>query len=865
MKTKSRTPWAVRLAALAMVAVLAVGGSADAQVRISQFYGGGGNVSATYLSDYVELYNAGTSPQSLGGWSVQYASSTGTSWTVNALPSALLQPGQYFLVKEADGTSITGNQVPALPTPDVIFAISMSATDAKVALCSTTVALIGGTPTVAANPQLVDFVGLGTLANWNEPATLGAAFSNANNAPAPSNNYAIFRRGCGYQDINNNAQDFVRGFPSPRNTATVLNNGMSGGGAAAPMYVEPMFTTRLTVTPALCGTGELPPGTTVTANLTLIGGPAAQSLNDNGILGDEQAGDGIFSYLAAIAPGTLAGTKNLPVTFGGGGGGGGAYISLVVEPATNPDNDNAATAQPIPGPPYADVAGLFTGATVEWNPIVALPTAPSNGMSYRRGLWYTVMGTGNTMTASLCQSLPSFDSVLIVMAGTPDGLTVVANGDDNGPACTGSQASASWCSLSGLTYYVWIAPYSTGAQTYAFVLRISDDGIPCATAVPISFCTLTPAPGAIVEQEPGYGPFNNDGCSEPASANRFRDIGVLGPTVVNIAGNVRVYGGNRDIDEYRFQAGLSDLLTVSITSQMSAAADIYSLSPGGVCPATLITSSGATQRCTPATASTSLTAGNWYVLRISAMPTASSASILGGDTVGATSYNYIGSLLVGGPPPNDNCSSATVIATGGTGSAGVIGNNVGATLDGAPIACGVPVAKDVWYSFQPNATASWDISTCNATDFDTVIEVLDACYGAVVACNDDALGCGDGTQSKLSVGLTGGVTYWIRVCAKLPPGTGGSFNLVVVRTPPPNDWCAGAIPIGEVVNLPFDTTVATTDGIGTHSIYKDIWYCYTPTCSGTVTVDLCGSTFDTKLAVWGMRLPADVGTGVQRR
>jgi hypothetical protein len=65
-----------------------------------------------------------------------------------------------------------------------------------------------------------------------------------------------------------------------------------------------------------------------------------------------------------------------------------------------------------------------------------------------------------------------------------------------------------------------------------------------------------------------------------------------------------------------------------------------------------------------------------------------------------------------------------------------------------------------------------------------------------------------------------------------------------------NDECSGAVAIGEVVDQPFNTTTATTSGVGTHSIVFDIWYVYTPAASGTVTIDLCGSTYDTKLAVW---------------
>ena len=68
--------------------------------------------------------------------------------------------------------------------------------------------------------------------------------------------------------------------------------------------------------------------------------------------------------------------------------------------------------------------------------------------------------------------------------------------------------------------------------------------------------------------------------------------------------------------------------------------------------------------------------------------------------------------------------------------------------------------------------------------------------------------------------------------------------------PPPNDQCGNAIPIGNVTNLPFDTTNASFDGPGACTTSKNVWYCYTATCTGNAVIDLCGSTFDTKLAVY---------------
>src|SRR6185436_9617687 len=95
---------------------------------------------ATLKNDFIELHNVGTSPVSLSGWSVQYASTTGTSWQATNL-SGSLAAGQYYLIQEAAGTGGTTN----LPAPDVTGTINMSGTAGKVALLNTTTLITSGT------------------------------------------------------------------------------------------------------------------------------------------------------------------------------------------------------------------------------------------------------------------------------------------------------------------------------------------------------------------------------------------------------------------------------------------------------------------------------------------------------------------------------------------------------------------------------------------------------------------------------------------------------------------------------------------------------------------------------------------------
>src|SRR5262245_27058272 len=74
---------------------------------LTPIYGGGGNGGSTYRNDFSELFNLGSTPVDLTGWSVQYASAGGTSWSVTPLTSVILQPGHYYLVQEAAGVGGT--------------------------------------------------------------------------------------------------------------------------------------------------------------------------------------------------------------------------------------------------------------------------------------------------------------------------------------------------------------------------------------------------------------------------------------------------------------------------------------------------------------------------------------------------------------------------------------------------------------------------------------------------------------------------------------------------------------------------------------------------------------------------------------
>lgn len=178
-------------------------------IVISELYGNGGNNGAVYRNDYVELYNPTYFAVSLAGWSVQYASATGTgTWHASPLGGRIL-PFGYYLVQLAGGT----NGV-SLPAPDTTGTTNLAATAGKVALVRSTATLSGANP---ADSSIVDMVGYGSA----------DGFEGSGPAPAPGTATSVERKaaplatassmgqggsdansGNGW-DSNNNAADFI--------------------------------------------------------------------------------------------------------------------------------------------------------------------------------------------------------------------------------------------------------------------------------------------------------------------------------------------------------------------------------------------------------------------------------------------------------------------------------------------------------------------------------------------------------------------------------------------------------------------------------------------------------------------------------
>ena len=249
----------------------------------------------------------------------------------------------------------------------------------------------------------------------------------------------------------------------------------------------------------------------------------------------------------------------------------------------------------------------------------------------------------------------------------------------------------------------------------------------------------------------------------------------------------------------------------------------------------------------------------------------------------------------GGGPANDLCIDATLVAEGVFPY-----DNTGAILDG-PVDCDTNMSTDVWFLYTASASGTATIDTCDAAGSldDSTLIVYDGsiCPTAGSPClvsSDDACSNtagGAAFMSEVSVSVTAGDTYLIQVGGW--NGSEGNGDLTISLgtgpgpvencsngtdddgdglidcadddcigdpacggggTGPANDDCANAQGVGEGV-FAFDNTGAILDGPTDcdTNMDTDVWFAYTPSASGTATIETCGtlgSMDDTVLIVY---------------
>ncbi|MEO6290535.1 MAG: lamin tail domain-containing protein [Ginsengibacter sp.] len=167
-------------------------------VVISEVYGGGGDINATYKNDYIQLFNLSSTPVALDQYSIQVAQAGDKDWKVINL-TGILQPSHWYLLKgESDGAS--GKE---LPLADATVSFDLNTQSGKIALVKSEKALT--TSCLPFNEIVVDLLGYG-ITDCAETST----------APA-HNSISATSRFIFTSDADNNASDFAVFPPNPRN------------------------------------------------------------------------------------------------------------------------------------------------------------------------------------------------------------------------------------------------------------------------------------------------------------------------------------------------------------------------------------------------------------------------------------------------------------------------------------------------------------------------------------------------------------------------------------------------------------------------------------------------------------------------
>ncbi len=216
----------------------------------------------------------------------------------------------------------------------------------------------------------------------------------------------------------------------------------------------------------------------------------------------------------------------------------------------------------------------------------------------------------------------------------------------------------------------------------------------------------------------------------------------------------------------------------------------------------------------------------------------------GDFTVTYANYPTVSTALAGGTDdssePNNSCAGARALA----GTSGTLAGRI------------VKFTSEDWYSISVPAAGSMTISLASITNAygNVNLQLFTTCAGSPVAASS---GTGS-TETATYTNNTGApVTLLARVY--LATSVRNTYDLAWSSTGggptgPANDLCANAITVPAAGGTFSGSTVtATSDGTascGGATAGNDLWYSFTAPAAGTLTLNTCGSAFDTVVSLF---------------
>ncbi|MTE27768.1 T9SS type A sorting domain-containing protein [Winogradskyella ouciana] len=438
------------------------------------------------------------------------------------------------------------------------------------------------------------------------------------------------------------------------------------------------------------------------------------------------------------------------------------WITLeYTSPLQAPDNDLCDNAEPID---CGDtVSGTNVGATNGDG--VAGDGCGSGASSV--GVWYSFNGTGDTVTASTCNSTTDFDTEITVYTGACGDLTCEGNNDDDGECATefpvggpNLTSTFTWESEIGTTYYIYISGFDSDAIGN-FDLSLT--------------------------------------CEPPVNTPPT----ILGDQTITVS----VEENTTDVTDVDAVDAEDDLAGIDLT---------YSISTTDGVDGALFNidaTTGEVSFINPPDFENPMDFGgnNGYNLRVIVT-----------DSGGLEDFQNITVLVTDvdetPTPDNDLFADAIAVACDDT----VFGTTIGATLDEADAPDGADTFADpdspwVWYSFTgTTAGETVTLSTCNAgSDFDTEIFVYTGTSGALTSVDEGYDECGSPDFfAETSFESDGSTTYYIAI-GGWNAGDVGNFELSITCEAPPA--CVGPT----ITSADVDET-CNSEGSGTFDVVIEV-------------------------------------------
>ena len=158
---------------------------------------------------------------------------------------------------------------------------------------------------------------------------------------------------------------------------------------------------------------------------------------------------------------------------------------------------------------------------------------------------------------------------------------------------------------------------------------------------------------------------------------------------------------------------------------------------------------------------------------------------------------------------------------------------------------------DQWLRYVPTATGSVVVSTLGLSTGDTVLTAHTdgTCaepYFSVIACNNDS---GGTPQSRIQIPVTAGEAVLIRVAGAFQSRPTGSVRIEAVVPLPIGDTCDDPAPATSGVNV-YDASRSAQDTYLGCNGFRDVWFEYTPTQSGGLTVATCPGGVQAEVAIY---------------